>query len=139
MSTEIKSMLSLVSDKAIYYAQPTFFRDENICLLKLVVDELGYMLFCLDGSVIASADDLLNGLSDIMKFPDYFGYDWNPLTDCLRDMEWLPAKGYVILFSHPANFKRNSPNSFKIFLEIIETVFEYWSSRQIRFLLILEE
>jgi hypothetical protein len=31
-----------------------------------------------------------------LKFPDYFGWNWDALDECLRDLSWLPP-GRVIL------------------------------------------
>lgn len=50
-----------------------------------------------------SRDDLLRGLAEAMRFPDYFGMNWDAVIDCLRDLDdRIPAAGYV-LFVHDAD------------------------------------
>lgn len=47
--------------------------------------------------------DLLRGLAEAMRFPDYFGMNWDAVIDCLRDLDdRVPAEGYV-LFVHQAD------------------------------------
>jgi hypothetical protein len=31
------------------------------------------------------------------QFPPYFGENWAALDECLADLEWLPARAYVLL------------------------------------------
>lgn len=131
----LKDILSLQNRKAIVVTTINLL-DEK--LLQEIVNDLGYRLFRINGEEIGSKDDLLNHLTGILQFPEYFGYNWDALNDCLSDLEWFPpVKGYVLLFSHPDGLIRNSPSDFKIFLDIITTVFEYWEHQNVRFVLIL--
>ena len=45
-------------------------------------------------------DDLLRRLAVSFELPASFGYNWDALADCLRDLRWIPAWGYVMLFEH---------------------------------------
>ncbi|WP_233257717.1 barstar family protein [Micromonospora sp. S4605] len=38
--------------------------------------------------------------SDALLFPGYFGWNWDALSDCLRDLSWLPADGYLIVIEN---------------------------------------
>ncbi len=46
---------------------------------------------------VNGADDLHKELSDILKFPNYYGENWNALYDCLRDFGWIDMKGIVLV------------------------------------------
>jgi RNAse (barnase) inhibitor barstar len=39
---------------------------------------------------IRSKEKLLAILADRLRFPRYFGYNWDALEECLRDLSWLP-------------------------------------------------
>jgi hypothetical protein len=41
--------------------------------------------------------DLLRALAIGLKFPDYFGWNWDALDECMRDLSWLPDPGGVVL------------------------------------------
>lgn len=32
-----------------------------------------------------------------LRFPDHFGHNWDALADCLGDLSWLPAPGYLLV------------------------------------------
>ena len=58
----------------------------------------GIASFDLDGGPLRTRDDLLRGIADAMRFPEYFGMNWDAVIDCLRDLaDRQPAEGYVLL------------------------------------------
>ncbi|WP_216364365.1 barstar family protein [Pantoea coffeiphila] len=46
---------------------------------------------------IVDADELLRSLYYLLWFPGYFGFNWNSLYDCLRDLNWIIEKKVVIV------------------------------------------
>jgi hypothetical protein len=50
------------------------------------------------GGRLRRKQDVLRELDRALKFPDYFGWNWDALDECLRDLSWLGApEGVVIL------------------------------------------
>ena len=45
---------------------------------------------------LLSKSDLMQTLRDQLRLPDYFGSNWDALSDCLRDFSWVES-GEVIL------------------------------------------
>ena len=72
---------------------------------------------------IKGKDDLLKALSKIFNFPDYFGFNWDALSDCLRDFNWVEKKGIVLVHNEMPELE---DKNFKIFLEIIGDTTEDW-------------
>ena len=46
---------------------------------------------------VARKDDLLLELAQSLRFPDYFGQNWDALEECMRDLSWLPAGAVSIV------------------------------------------
>jgi len=69
-----------------------------------------------------SEEDLLNEYYIKFKFP-YFGFNWDALLDCLRDLEWIKQKNIIVY--HPQLPQLNKKN-LKIYLEILSNVMESW-------------
>ncbi|MCX5374988.1 barstar family protein [Streptomyces sp. NBC_00091] len=34
---------------------------------------------------------------ETLKFPEYFGWNWNAFYDCLRDLQWLSSDYHVLI------------------------------------------
>jgi hypothetical protein len=45
---------------------------------------------------VRSAEALLQALYDALHLPGYFGFNWNALSDCLRDFHWLQQRAIVL-------------------------------------------
>jgi RNAse (barnase) inhibitor barstar len=77
--------------------------DELPTELRTSLEAVGVAVFDLDGESIRSKDDLLRAVAAAMRFPDYFGMNWDAVVDCLRDLaDRTPAEGHV-LFVHAAD------------------------------------
>lgn len=46
---------------------------------------------------IVTSDELLKALYYLLWFPGYFGFNWNALSDCLRDLSWIPYRRVVLV------------------------------------------
>src|SRR5262249_16790401 len=68
--------------------------------LRAALAAAGVAAFDLNGAAVRSEGDLLHGLAQAMRFPAYFGMNWDAVDECLRNLpEHVPPKGYV-LFVH---------------------------------------
>ncbi|MEV4703380.1 barstar family protein [Actinoplanes sp. NPDC049316] len=54
----------------------------------------------LDGAALPDEDSVFLGFYEAFRFPDYFGWNWDALSDCLRDLGWHTADRYLILIDH---------------------------------------
>ena len=57
----------------------------------------------------ADKHELLQRLAVSLTLPASFGHNWDALADCLRDMGWLPAWGYVLLFERGDDLRNAAP------------------------------
>ncbi|MFA1585508.1 barstar family protein [Achromobacter ruhlandii] len=62
------------------------------------------------------ADELLRSLYYILWFPGYFGFNWDALYDCLRDLSWIPCKKVVLV--HESLPKLNDED-LRMYLEVL--------------------
>jgi RNAse (barnase) inhibitor barstar len=65
-----------------------------------------------------------------LEFPDYFGHNWDALEECLADLEWLPAKGYILLITDAAHVLLDDEEEYETFLEVLRDAGEAWGSGQ---------
>jgi len=41
-----------------------------------------------------------NELAEKFRFPDYFGYNWDAVDECLADLEWFEEKNIIVIFKN---------------------------------------
>lgn len=51
----------------------------------------------LSGQEIPDEISAFQRLQDSFQFPEYFGWNWDAVYDCLRDLEWLSADHHVLI------------------------------------------
>lgn len=72
---------------------------------------------------IENEDMLLDHLYNSLYFPSYFGFNWNALSDCLRDFDWIEQKEIVIIHKE---LPKLDENKLKIYLEILIDACNDW-------------
>lgn len=82
--------------------------------------ELDFPVLRVDLSGCTDKEDFLARVAAGLKFPDWFGQNWDALADCLADMAWLPADGYVIILEHADRFRVAAEADFITALETFE-------------------
>ena len=61
-------------------------------------------LFEVAAGEIQTESEFFRSIASAMQFPDYFGANWDALDECLRDLDWLPATGYVLFVDNAEQF-----------------------------------
>ena len=89
-----------------------------------------FALKVIHGTKCQTTDGLLTECARALDFPDYFGHNWDALEECLIDLEWLPAKGYVLLITDAVHVLPNDETEYETFLEILRDAGEAWGSGQ---------
>lgn len=71
---------------------------------------------------IKTKEALLDELHRRLRFPDYFGHNWDALEDCMRDLSWLPP-GPVVLMHHDVPLAGDTASQ-KTYLSILRDTVE---------------
>lgn len=77
--------------------------------------------------------DLLDRFARALRFPHWFGHNWDALSDCLTDLSWLPARGYRLLLSDPRAIRAAAPEALETALEILAEAAAFWSEGGVSF------
>ena len=82
----------------------------------------GFFTVRLDGAEISNKGTLLAAMAAGLKFPSYFGYNWDALLDCLRSLpDFIKAGGYAVMIERSGLFLAESPADLENFRDIAET------------------
>jgi RNAse (barnase) inhibitor barstar len=74
---------------------------------------------------IFTQEQLLDSLYKCLKFPFYFGFNWNALFDCVKDFNWITE--FTIVLVHK-ELPQICECDLKIYLEILTDATDHWKS-----------
>jgi RNAse (barnase) inhibitor barstar len=101
--------------------------------------DAGLAVFRID---IGQAHDKKNFLEEIaraLQFPSWFGKNWDALTDCLTDLDWLSTTtGYVLVFENSDRFCSSSNQNFETAKSVLSAAAEYWKVEERPFWVLFE-
>lgn len=78
-------------------------------------------------------DDALARMATALRFPEWFGHNWDALADCLADLSWLPAPGYLLLLERTEAWREADPVAFETLSVILEDASGRWAAERIPF------
>ena len=84
------------------------------------------MFYHLEGKKIEKKEQFLNHASVVMHFPSDSGKNWDAFYDCITDMEWAEADGYLIYFDHTEAFDAHHESQLETVIELFEDAVNYW-------------
>ncbi|KZC18398.1 barnase inhibitor [Rhodanobacter sp. FW510-R12] len=76
-------------------------------------------------------DELLRRLAASLQLPATFGHNWDALADCLRDLGWMPAWGYVLLFDHADQLLQAAEADYNTLLGILDDAATFGGERDL--------
>jgi RNAse (barnase) inhibitor barstar len=76
-------------------------------------------------SSFLNKSELLQELSHQLRFPDYFGKNWDALYDCMTDLSWISERQIIVVLS---NFSCLKEDEKKTFWNIVNDVVKYWNN-----------
>jgi hypothetical protein len=92
------------------------------------VKQKGIQIFYLDGREVYDKHSFLRKIATVMKFPDYFGENWDALDECITDLDWCSAKRYVLIYDQPNVFSKAAPIEWEIAYDILQSAVTHWQA-----------
>ena len=68
--------------------------------------------------------ELLTVLAKELEFPAYFGGNWDALSDCLRDLSWLPECKRVVIVHNAMPLRSTAQR--QAYLEVLRDAATSW-------------
>lgn len=81
----------------------------------------------LEGEQCKSVASLLKEFNEKFFFPDYFGFNFDALDECLNDLEWLEAEMYLVFIRDIDLVLSEDPEAFNDFIKIMEITVNEWN------------
>jgi RNAse (barnase) inhibitor barstar len=89
----------------------------------------GILLLELDAVLMTNLDGLYREFTAVFEFPDYFGKNFNALSECITDLEWLPANGYLLVIRNSGYLlSKESSDCLIGLLSVLNSAGEEWAT-----------
>lgn len=87
----------------------------------------------ISGTKCRTKAGLLDEFARALSFPDYFGHNWDALEECLADLDWLPAQGYLLVVTDADQVltKPDEEDDYETLVEILAEAGEAWSTKEL--------
>lgn len=93
-----------IADNILGYFVDTGSGDvDDLCLAQ---SRVGNVCAVADGSRMRTKESMLEELSRALRFPNYFGWNWDALEECLWDLSWLPGNDVVLIIRNASALLR---------------------------------
>jgi RNAse (barnase) inhibitor barstar len=77
--------------------------------------------------------EMLGAIGAALGFPEWFGHNLDALNDCLLDMGWRPAEGYVIILDHCDGIRASAEADFVALLNVFQSAADEWREDGVAF------
>lgn len=81
----------------------------------------------IDVERIANHEAFLAEVARVLNFPEYYGQNWDAFEECIRDLSWLPARGYLLVLAGYDRLARSDPANWAIGLDVLQEAVSTWS------------
>ncbi|MDR7100184.1 hypothetical protein J2X04_002565 [Lysobacter niabensis] len=75
----------------------------------------------------------LERFAQALRFPAWFGGNFDALADSLGDLSWLRARGYVLLLEHTDMWRQADDENFATLLDILNEAAVVWGEQGVPF------
>lgn len=87
-------------------------------------------------SPIRSQTELFAALAKALRFPDYFGSNWDAVDECFRDLKADAGDGIVLVLRHADTLFRSDPRSAGSLIEAWLHSADEWRAMNVGFHLV---
>ena len=105
--------------------------------LSALATSLGMHTARIDLEGCADESDLFRRIAAELEFPDWFGANWDALFDCLNDLSWLPARGYVLIIENTGDLADAAPHTLQMLRDLLVESAAAWRERGLPFRAVL--
>ncbi len=94
---------------------------------------LRFSVQALDLRTCTDTEAVLREIAEALAFPDWFGGNLDALADCLNDLSWLSAPGYLLVLEHIGPWREQAADDVEAVIEILQDAAARWAGDGVPF------
>lgn len=79
-----------------------------------------------DAATFAGEYEIFEAMNSSFGLPAYFGWNWDALSDCLRNLEWVTADRYLLLIENADRLDIQGSQDHSMFVAVLGRVLRAW-------------
>jgi len=91
--------------------------------------KVGFACFQVSLAGCSHLDEVLARLGSGLDFPGWYGHNLDALKDCLSDLSWAEAAGYVLMIDDAGPFLAREPATFAVLGEVFSATIAEWRAQ----------
>jgi RNAse (barnase) inhibitor barstar len=93
-------------------------------------EAVGWTAAVIDLNGASGKAEFMDRCATGLELPDWFGRNWDALTDCLTDLSWWgETQGYLLMTAGWTDFEDAAPKEAATAADIFAAAVGYWSVR----------
>lgn len=81
------------------------------------------------GQEMLDSDGVFTQFYEALRLPDYFGWNWNALRDCLTDLHWISAKHFLLTIDDADAVLSESTEEREILFRALNDAVKFWTRK----------
>ena len=103
--------------------------DDGVTAICMLARSVGFDCTRIELAGCSDKAEFLVRIAAALGFPAWFGHNWDAFFDCLTDLSWRPALGYVLILEHATELQATEPEVFDTALAILGDAATVWQAR----------
>lgn len=107
--------------------------DATLPALAAAARDAGLLVRLVDLDGCHDKASLLLRIATVLDLPAGFGRNWDALSDALRDLAWMPAPGYALMFESASPLRAERPQDFDVLVDVLHEACQWWAQARVPF------
>jgi hypothetical protein len=128
MAVDVREVLADPAQGGAYFVDA-----RESAALADAAEALAFRVAHIDLSGCSDKDSVLRAFAKALRFPQWFGGNFDALADSLGDLSWLAADGYLLLLENSDAWRAADDENFAILLDILNEAAVTWGDQGVPF------
>lgn len=125
MAREMETLLAKAADAGVYRLS-----HHDVGSLQKSARGLGFAWLQTDLGGQRKRRPALEKLGKDLNLPTWYGANFDALADCLSDLSWQEAPGYVLLVAGTGELRGGDPEAFDTLKSVFADIVEAWRENE---------
>ncbi|HSD39620.1 MAG TPA: barstar family protein [Rhodocyclaceae bacterium] len=132
--------MNTAANKLTHYAQAGVYvaSATQLYATSLSAASINFDCWSVDINATQTAPALLRQIGQALHFPQWYGENWDALADCLTDLSWSEADGFIVILRGCDALHTAQPGLWKTLTDILGEVSDFWRENQIAFWVLVD-